>query len=206
MMLFFLKGLLLGLSIAAPVGPIGVLCIRRTLAKGQMYGLASGLGAATADAVYGAVAAFGLTAITTALVNQQFWLALGGGFFLCFLGLKTIAAHPANAERAATESGRGLVGAYASTLILTLTNPLTILSFLAVFASMGLGQTSGDYGTAGWVVLGVLGGSALWWILLTAGVSLFRSRFDTRAMRWVNRVSGLIILGFGVAALMTAVS
>lgn len=203
MLLFFLKGLLLGLSIAAPVGPIGVLCIRRTLANGRVYGLVSGLGAATADAAYGAVAAFGLTAITTALVNQQFWLALGGGLFLCVLGLKTMGAQPA--EHAATESGRGLIGAYASTLILTLTNPLTILSFLAVFAGLGLGQTSGDYVAAGWLVLGVLGGSALWWVLLSAGVSLLRSRFDTRAMRWVNRASGFVILGFGVVALLTAI-
>jgi threonine/homoserine/homoserine lactone efflux protein len=99
-----------------------------------------------------------------------------------------------------------LAGAYVSTLILTLTNPLTILSFLAVFAGLGLGQTPGDYAAAGWMVLGVLGGSALWWVLLTAGVSLLRSRFDARAMRWVNRVSGLVILGFGVAALLTLIA
>lgn len=204
MLLFFLKGLVLGLSIAAPVGPIGVLCIRRTLARGRLLGLVSGLGAATADAAYGAIAAFGLTAITTLLVNQQFWLALSGGFFLCFLGLKTFAAQPV--ERAATDSGRGLLGAYVSTLVLTLTNPLTILSFVAVFAGLGLGQSSSDYVDAGWMVVGVLGGSALWWGVLTTGVSRLRSRFDTRAMRWVNRLSGAILLSFGVVALLSAVT
>lgn len=205
MLLFFVKGLFLGLSIAAPVGPIGVLCIRRTLAQGRTYGLASGLGAATADAAYGAVAAFGLTTITTTLVNQQFWLALGGGLFLCFLGLKTFVAQPANTEQAARESGRGLLGAFASTLFLTLTNPLTILSFVAVFAGLGLGNTGGDYAAAGWMVLGVLGGSAAWWLLLTTGVSQIRTRFDARALRWVNRISGLVIAGFGVMALWSLV-
>lgn len=199
MLPFFLKGLLLGFSIAAPVGPIGVLCIRRTLAQGRAYGLVSGLGAATADAAYGAVAAFGLTAITTALVNQQFWLALGGGLFLCVLGAKTFVAQPSG--QAAHESGRGLLGAFASTLILTLTNPLTILSFVAMFAGLGLGKTVGDYATAGWMVLGVLGGSAAWWLLLTTGVSLLRARFTARALQWVNRISGGIIFGFGVVAL-----
>ena len=203
-MQFFFKGLLFGLSIAALVGPISVLCIRRTLANGWAHGLASGLGAATADAIYGGVAAFGLTAITTALVNQQFWLALSGGVFLCFLGLRTLLTQPA--AQAAAESGRGWTGAYVSTLLLTLTNPLTILSFMAVFAGLGVGQTSGDYAAAGWLVLGVLIGSALWWVLLSVGVSLLRARFDGRAMRWVNRLSGLIILGFGLAALLQLVN
>lgn len=198
---FLFRGLAIGFSIAAPVGPIGVLCIRRTLTEGRASGLVSGLGAATADAVYGSIAGFGLTLISGFLVEQQTWLRLIGGAFLCYLGIRTLLAAPA--ERAAPVKGNGLVGAYASTLFLTLTNPLTILSFAAIFAGLGLASTSGNYVSAAMLVLGVFIGSAAWWLLLSSGVSLLRSRFDARAMRWVNRVSGVIITVFGALALLS---
>ncbi len=134
---FFVRGLLIGFSIAATVGPMCILCIQRTLHKGQIYGLVSGLGIATADAVYGSIAAFGLTLITNFLVNQQGWVRLIGGLFLIYLGLKILVTKPA--ERAATAKANGYFGAYASTLLLTLTNPLTILSFAAIFAGIGVG-------------------------------------------------------------------
>ena len=197
----FLRGLLLGLSIAAPVGPVGVLCIRRTLAEGRASGLASGLGAATADAVYGCVAGFGLTFISDVLVGHQMWIRLIGGLFLCYLGVKALLAKPV--ERPASTSGQGLAGAYASTFLLTLTNPVTILSFAAVFASLGIAETGGDYGAAGILVLGVFAGSALWWFILSGGVSLFRDRFTPQALRWVNILSGLIVLVFGLFALLS---
>lgn len=194
-----IRGLIIGFSIAAPVGPIGVLCIRRTLADGRVTGLVSGLGAASADAIYGMIAGFGLTFISALLVGGQFWLRLIGGLFLLYLGVTTFRAPPA--ERAAQAVGRGLVGAYISTLGLTLTNPATILSFVAVFAGMGLAaDAGGNYGAATLLVLGVFIGSALWWLLLSGGVSLVRSRFDRRAMIWVNRISGAIIAVFGVLA------
>jgi threonine/homoserine/homoserine lactone efflux protein len=196
---FLFRGLVIGFSIAAPVGPIGVLCIRRTLTEGRASGLVSGLGAATADAVYGSIAGFGLTLISGFLVDQQTWLRLIGGAFLCYLGIRTLLATPA--EGAAPVKGNGLVGAYASTLFLTLTNPLTILSFAAIFAGLGLASTSGSYISAATLVLGVFVGSAAWWLLLSGGVSLLRSRFGARAMRWVNRISGGIITIFGVLAL-----
>jgi threonine/homoserine/homoserine lactone efflux protein len=196
---FLLQGVVIGFSIAAPVGPIGVLCIRRTLAQGRTIGLLSGLGAATADALYGAIAAFGLTFLTTFLVSQQGWLRLVGGVFLCYLGLRTFLTPPA--EQAAAVAGQGRIGAYISTLFLTLTNPTTILSFVAVFSGLGLGAASGDYGTAGLVVLGVFLGSALWWLFLSGGVSLFRGRFTPCSLLWVNRLSGAIILTFGALAL-----
>jgi threonine/homoserine/homoserine lactone efflux protein len=203
-----IKGLLVGFSIAAPVGPIGVLCIRRTLADGRTVGLVSGLGAATADAVYGSIAGFGLTIISGFLISQTGWLRLLGGVFLLYLGVKTLLTHPA--ERPATASGSGLLRSYASTFILTLTNPTTILSFVAVFAGLGLadaarGADDGPYLAAALLVLGVFAGSALWWLLLSGGVSLLRARFDARAMRWVNRISGIIIAAFGVAALVVKV-
>jgi threonine/homoserine/homoserine lactone efflux protein len=196
---FLFRGLVIGFSIAAPVGPIGVLCIRRTLTEGRASGLVSGLGAATADAVYGSIAGFGLTLISGFLVAQQTWLRLIGGAFLCYLGIRTLLAAPA--EGAAPVKENGLVGAYASTLFLTLTNPLTILSFAAIFAGLGLASTSGNYVSAAILVLGVFIGSAAWWLLLSGGVSLLRSRFGARAMRWVNRISGGIITIFGVLAL-----
>lgn len=198
---FLFRGLVIGFSIAAPAGPIGVLCIRRTLTEGRASGLVSGLGAATADAVYGSIAGFGLTLISGFLVDQQTWLRLIGGAFLCSLGIRTLLAAPA--EGAASVKGNGLVGAYASTLFLTLTNPLTILSFAAIFAGLGLASTSGNYVSAATLVLGVFVGSAAWWLLLSGGVSLLRSRFDARAMRWVNRISGGIITIFGVLALLS---
>jgi threonine/homoserine/homoserine lactone efflux protein len=199
---FLLKGLATGFSIAAPVGPIGVLCIRRTLADGRASGLVSGMGAATADAIYGCIAGFGLTFISNLLVSQQVWLRLIGGAFLCYLGLKTLLAKPA--EQAAVVKGNGLVGAYASTLFLTLTNPMTIISFAAIFAGLGLASTSGNYVSAGVLVLGVFTGSALWWLILSGGVGVFREKFNPHGLQWVNRISGAIITGFGLLALLTA--
>ncbi|MBM3128130.1 MAG: LysE family translocator [Chloroflexi bacterium] len=196
---FLLKGLLLGFSIAAPVGPIGVLCIRRTLADGRAAGFVSGLGAATADAIYGSIAAFGLTIISGFLTSQEIALRLVGGAFLCYLGIKTLLAQPS--ERAANAQGVGLVGSYASTFFLTLTNPMTIFSFLAVFAGLGFVSGSSDFLSAALLVLGVFAGSAMWWLALSGGVSFFRARFDLRALRWVNWISGIIITTFGALAL-----
>lgn len=198
---FFVRGLLIGLSIAAPVGPIGVLCIQRTLARGRVYGLVSGLGAATADGFYGFVAGFGLTVISGVLVSQHVVIHLIGGLFLLYLGLKTLLAKPAEPVRAAKEGTR--VSAYASTLLLTLTNPLTILSFVGIFAGVGLGGSSRGYLSATILVLGVFLGSALWWLFLSGGISLLRTRFNSRMLRWVNIVSGMMILAFGVFALVS---
>lgn len=194
------RGLVIGFSIAAPVGPIGVLCIRRTLAEGRLSGLLTGLGAATADAVYGAIAALGLTALTDALVGGQLWIRLIGGSFLIYLGVRTFLAKPSE-RAAATRPGAGLLSAYASTFLLTLTNPMTILSFVAVFAAMGLGTTHPEPLSAAALVLGVFVGSALWWLTLSGAVSLLRSRFDERGLQWVNRASGAVITAFGILAI-----
>jgi threonine/homoserine/homoserine lactone efflux protein len=197
----FLRGLLIGFSIAAPVGPIGVLCIRRTLAQGRIYGLVSGLGAATADACYGSIAALGLTLISAFLIDQANWLRLIGGTYLCYLGIKTFRSKPAAQAADVAARGRGLLGAYTSTLFLTLTNPLTILSFAAIFAGLGAGAASGNIWSALLMVAGVFLGSCAWWLILVTLTSLFRSRLSTVGLAWVNRVSGGIILMFGVIAL-----
>jgi threonine/homoserine/homoserine lactone efflux protein len=194
---FFLRGLIIGLSIAAPVGPIGVLCIRRTLSEGRTTGLFTGLGAASADAIYGYVAGSGLVFISSVLVGQQVWLRIIGGLFLCLLGVKTVLSRPA--EHAASVRRYHHAEAYVSTFFLTLTNPMTILSFAAVFA--GLGLSGGSYTSAELLVLGVFSGSALWWLILSSTVSAFRGGFHSRRLKWVNRISGMIILAFGVLAL-----
>jgi len=198
---FLVQGLLIGFSIAAPVGPIGVLCIRRSLADGARVGLLTGLGAASADAIYGAIAAFGLTAISSLLVEQRFLLGLLGGLFLCYLGIRTFLARPAN--DAPTPARAGALMAYASTFMLTLTNPMTILSFAAVFVGFGIGSAK-DYNAAGAMVAGVFVGSSLWWLLLSSVVSLIRSRMTAASLQWVNRGSGVIIGAFGVYALASA--
>ena len=197
---FLLRGLVIGFSIAAPVGPIGELCIRRTLAHGRATGFVSGLGAATADAIYGAIAAFGLTALSAFLLGQSTWLRAIGGVFLALLGARTFAARPVTA---ASTGGTGrLAGAFASTFALTLTNPTTILSFLGVFAGLGLAFGAGGAAAVA-LVLGVFLGSATWWLTLALGVGVFRERLDATALRWINRLCGVVIAGFGVAALVS---
>jgi threonine/homoserine/homoserine lactone efflux protein len=191
------RGVVIGFSIAAPVGPIGVLCIRRSLADGMTKGLAAGLGAATADAAYGCVAGFGLTAISGFLVRRQFWLGLIGGIFLCYLGVRTFLSRPAPGAPARDSS---ILAVYGSTLFLTLANPTTILSFAAIFSAFGLGIAA-DYLGACRLVLGVFLGSALWWLILSGGVSLLRSRLTSAWMQTVNRVSGAALVAFGLIAL-----
>ncbi len=183
------------------MGPIGVLCIRRTLAEGRAAGFVSGLGAATADAIYGSIAAFGLTVVSGVLIGQQVWLRLIGGAFLCYLGFKTLKARPA--DRTVAANSRGLPGAYVSTFFLTLTNPMTILSFAAIFAGLGLAGASADLTSAATLVAGVFLGSATWWLILSTGANVLRERIPPAGLRWVNRISGGIILLFGLAALLS---
>ena len=195
----FFRGLIIGFSIAAPVGPIGVLCIRRTLAEGRLAGFLSGMGAASADMLYGAIAAFGLTAVQDLLLGQASWLRIIGGVFLLYLGVRTFVSKPAGQAAVSSRSGR--FGAYLSTFLLTLTNPITILSFLAIFAGLRLGETDGNYFSASLMVAGVFLGSAAWWLTLSTGVSLLREKFTPALLAWVNRLAGVLIFAFGVAAL-----
>jgi threonine/homoserine/homoserine lactone efflux protein len=196
-----LRGILVGLSIAAPVGPVNILCIRRTLANGRASGFASGLGAATADAMYGAVAGFGLTVVSDFFIRQSAWLHLVGGIILCVLGLHAFYARPA--EPGASAKPCDVVTAYGSTFLLTATNPTTIFAFAAVFAALG---TRLDQGIASGslLVFGVFTGSALWFTLLSGSVCLLRHRLTNGALLWINRVSGVLIVGLGVYALLKA--
>jgi threonine/homoserine/homoserine lactone efflux protein len=198
-----LRGFVIGLLIAAAVGPIGLLCIRKTLTDGRLAGFVCGMGAATADGLYGFVAAFGLTWVSGLLLEQQFWLRLFGGMFLVYLGARTFFDRPAEAvDSAATPHSAGLMVSCASTFVLTVANPMTILSFAAIFAGLGLGETGGGYTSASVLVSGVFTGSALWWLILSTGVDLVRSKLKPVALRWINRTSGALILGFGLISLV----
>ena len=188
-----LKGLAFGFLLAATVGPMWVLCLRRTLASGPLVGLASGLGIALADGFYGAVAAFGLTAISGFLLAHAFWIGLGGAAFLIFLGVKTLIAKPEIAETG--DNAISLPAAFLSTLGLTLTNPPTIVAFAAIFAGLGL-VSSADYGAAALIVAGVFAGSAAWWVILALAAGKLRNRIGPRLFRAVNIVAGVSILGF----------
>lgn len=197
----FLKGLFFGFSIAAPVGPIGILCIRRSLAGSWAAGLITGLGAATADALYGCVAGFGLSAVSGLLVGQRVWLQLAGGLFLCWLGIRTMAS--ASTQWTVGKTTAASAAGYLSALLLTLTNPMTILAFAAVFAAMGLGSVAAGRLAALWLVGGVFCGSMAWWIVLTSITSRFNRHVNSTAMRWVDRCSGVVLTGFGVMAILS---
>ena len=200
-----LRGLVLGVAIAASPGPIFFLCLRRTLARGWVSGIASGLGVATGDGIYAALAAFGVAAVTGALVAQRRWLALLGGGALLVLGLRSLLAGPAKSEPEPVPANTGLGAGYLSTLALTLTNPATILAFAAVFAGLGLGRTGGGP-AAVLLVAGVLLGSTLWWVVLASLVASLRRRITPAVVRGISLLSGLAILAFGVLAIASAVS
>lgn len=195
----FIRGVTVGLAVAAPVGPIGMLVIRRTLAEGRLAGLITGLGAAVADACYGSVGAFGLSFVSSFLLGYALWTKLLGGLFLCYLGISTFRARLE--EDGASPSGTRYAGAFFSTVLLTLANPITILSFMAILAGLGLGAQGRNYAAAATVVAGVFLGSALWWLLLSGGVALLKHRLRPEAMKWINRISGLFLCAFGVTAL-----
>lgn len=199
--ILLLEGLIIGFALALPIGPIGILCIRKTIAEGHLPGMVIGFGAATADALYGFVAAFGLTVISDALLTQQIWIRLIGGAFLCYLGVKTYLAKPAEASQ--QTNGRGYLGSYLSTFLLTLTNPLSIIAFLGVFAGFGLRNSVLSIGSAGTLIAGVFLGSSSWFFLLSYGVTLFREKFNATGLGWVNRISGSLIILFGIVAILS---
>ena len=199
-----LRGFILGFTIAAAVGPISLLVIRRTIAQSRLYGLVSGFGVATADATYGAIAAFGLAAITDVLVNARVALGLAGGVFLLGLAWQTIRSSPTEAATPAPTGRRGYAGAYLSILALTMANPMTILSFGALFA--GLGVTTGATGGAASVVVGVLLGSATWWVVLTTVVGRLRGRMTSSWIQRINIGSGVLIGAFALVAIASALA
>jgi len=198
-----IRGFLLGFAIAASPGPIFFLCLRRSLVRGRLIGLVSGLGVATADGFYAALAAFGVGAVTTVLFGERRWLALAGGVVLVFLGLRTLIERPSTAKEAAATNGAGFAWAYLSTLGLTITNPSTIISFAALAAALGIGITSGLLPPT-LLVLGVFAGSATWWLILATVAAALGSRVTPRVVRGISVVSGIAIAALGLIAVVSA--
>ncbi|MEO8593843.1 MAG: LysE family transporter [Candidatus Solibacter sp.] len=193
------KGLMAGLAIAVPVGPVNVMCASRTLTRGRLAGLMSGFGAATADALYGAVAAFSITFVIQFLQREEFWIRVFGGLLLMAIGVMYF-RRPGQSAIGREES-RDPHSDFASSLLLTLTNPTTVLSFLAVLAGLGMAEHR-QWWLTFLIVAGIFCGSMLWWVILVMLVNRFRDRFDQRAMTWMNRVAGLAIGAFGVVTLL----
>jgi threonine/homoserine/homoserine lactone efflux protein len=200
--IFFLKGLIIGFAMAVPIGPIGIMCIRKTLAEGHTRGLIIGLGAATADSLYGSIAAFGLTFISDVITGQHFWVTLLGGGLLLFLGIRTFRAKRKVPK--IPSDNKGMLGSYVSAFLLALTNPMTIFAFVAVFAAFGLGHRLSIV-SACILVLGVFAGSSLWFLTLGYVATLFRKKLDAGGLTWVNRISGVLIILSGIAALVSLI-
>ena len=201
----FLKGLVIGFCIAAPVGPIGILCINRSLHGGFKSGFFTGCGAATADGVYGLIAGLGLTTMALFLTQQKMIIQLIGGLFLIYLAIRTMLTKPATKE-ARTIKSNNLIGDYISTFFITITNPMTILSFIAVFAGLGLGTSHVAYSKGLLLVCGVIAGSLSWWLILTFFVAnILRHRMNALWLKSIAFLSGFILMMFGLFALISAI-
>ena len=200
--IFFLKGLIIGFAMAVPIGPVGVLCIRKTLAEGHPRGLLVGLGAATVDALYASIAAFGLTFVSDVIASQHFWVRLVGGGLLVFLGVRTFRAK--RKDPTIPFEGKGLLGSYVSAFLLALTNPVTIFAFVAVFAAFGLGHKLSII-SASILVLGVVVGSCLWFLILGVVATSFRKKLNSGGLRWVNRIAGVLLVVSGIAAFVSMI-
>ena len=204
LLVFFLEGIVVGAVIAVPVGPVGILCLRRTIFEGRLSGLTSGLGAATADALFGVVAAFGLTFVSNWITGWEDWLCAGGGVRLLYSGGSALLSKPQDkiSDQSDPES---LFRDFASAFALTITNPVTILIFLAIFTALGLGGTQARLVPAAILVLGVWTGSFLWWLAMSLGIGAFRRSIKPRHLGWISRASGIILFATGAALLVTVV-
>jgi threonine/homoserine/homoserine lactone efflux protein len=204
LLIFLVKGIVVGAVIAVPVGPVGILCLRKTIFEGRLAGLVSGLGAATADAFFGVVAAFGLTFVSDWLFGYEGVLRAAGGCYLLYAGGRALLAPPR--QDMADESGpETLLRDFASTFALTITNPITILVFLGVFGVLGLSGPRATLVRAGVLVAGVWAGSFLWWLALSLGIGAFRRSIGQHHLAWISRGSGIILFSCGAALLATSV-
>ena len=203
-LVFFLKGIAVGAIIAVPVGPVGVLCLRKTVFDGRLTGLVAGLGAASADALFGITAAFGLTFISHWLLGYQVQLRLAGGCYLLYAGARAFFSPPPAmvGEHHDTET---LMRSFASTFVLSITNPITIVAFLGIFAALGLSGRHATLPSAAMLVAGVWTGSLLWWLILSFGIGLFRRAIGPRQLAWISRGSGAVLFVSGAALLAITV-
>jgi threonine/homoserine/homoserine lactone efflux protein len=198
--LFLLKGVAVGFVIAVPVGPVGVLCVRRTIFEGRLFGFLSGLGAASADTIFGIVAGFGLTVVSDLLLGYQDWLRLAGGLFLVYVGAGALRKRIVRCETP-EKNAENLLSAYLSTFVLTIPTPVTILACLGIFAGVGFTGEEATLGRAAMLVAGVLLGSLIWWVGISLGAGVFRKSFGERHLVLLNRISGVILTLSGVGLL-----
>ena len=198
---YVIQGVVIGLVVAVPVGPLGLLCVNRSLMLGALAGLASGLGVASADAVAAGIAALGISLISDFLLEFQIFLRFVGGIFLCVLGYRIYRTEPA--VKVPTISTNGLLGAYATTFFLTFSNPVTIMSFIAIYAGWHVPSLHGHYLAAAFLTTGVFIGSGIWWVMLFVGLTLFRLNISHRFLALVHRVSGVFMVGFGITVLLS---
>lgn len=200
-----LSGVVMGLIAAVPIGPVNLICIRRTFAFGPLNGFVSGMGAALGDGIFAAIMGFGLTWIAQLIEGYATIIELIGGALMVWMGYKTFFSPPVPrcAEDRPDKEGTNLARVMISTFALTITNPVTLLSFGVMFASLGgLAGGAGSYHDAGFVVAGVVGGSAGWWLALTTVIGLFHAKIDEKVMRMINRICGVLVVGCGVAVLI----
>ena len=203
MTILFLKGIAIGFLISLPVGPIAVLCIHRTLYEGRIHGMVSGLGAATADVIYGFLAASGLSFISNLLIKEQLWFRLVGGFFLCYMGGRLLRSRVI--QKTLSEDNASYFNNYVSALFLTLSNPSTFIALAAIFASLGITQTRVHHISTGLLISGVFIGSGLWWFILNAAAGVFLKKLDYIKLAWLNKISGIVIAGFGILVLVSLI-
>jgi threonine/homoserine/homoserine lactone efflux protein len=199
---FFIKGLVAGFIICVPFGPIGLLCVMRTLTDGKLAGVASVLGASVMDAIYCAIAGLGVSYVSNLLNKEGTFLRLAGGMILIAMGIKIFFTHPS--EKAPEAKGHGLLASFGSSFLIMLTNPLAIVVFTATFSALGIGGWQDAHLFTGFLVAGVFVGSALWAPILVAGVSLFNPQLTLHELRLANRIAGVILCGFGIVACFLA--
>jgi threonine/homoserine/homoserine lactone efflux protein len=200
---FIIKGLIVGFLASVPLGPVGVLCIQRTINKGRVSGIFSGMGAATVDAFFALVAAFGLTFVITFIEEQQLYIQLIGGAVLILLGARIFKANPIKQIRKQRKKKNKLIEDYFSVLLLTLSNPLAVFLFVAAFAGIGIVGPDDGILKSWLIVLGVFGGAMIWWFTLTFLINIFRKKFRLKQLWWINKIAGLIIIIFGIAAMLS---
>lgn len=200
---FLIKGLIIGFLASVPLGPVGVLCIQRTINKGRVSGIFSGMGAATVDAFFALVAAYGLTFILNFIEEQQFFIQLIGGGVLIFLGAKIFYSNPIRQIRRHRKKKNKLTEDYFSVLLLTLSNPLAVFLFVAAFAGIGIVTSTDSHLKSMFIISGVFLGAMTWWSILTFFIDLFRKKFRLKQLWWINKIAGILVIAFGIAAMLS---
>ncbi len=199
----FFKGIVIGVVIAMPVGPVGTLCVQRTITQGRINGFLTGLGATTADVIFGFIAAFGLSVVSNFLIDQQEWIRLAGGIIICLIGVQVFSLE--TQKKIIPIKSPNLLNAFGSAFLIAITNPITIITFVVMFAGLGLVGSNSQYGPATLTVFGVFVGSSLIWLSVWGMSLIFRERFEFGRMKWINKIAGIVILVFGVSTLISLI-